>query len=220
MTDDCKPGRVALLHGLGRSRRSMRLLARRLERSGFETRLIGYPSRRLSLEELAARVRLEMLSLTPQDSAPLHAVTHSLGGIILRHIMRDAPLPGFGRAVLLAPPNSGSQMADRLAAFRLARGLWGPVLSQLVTDPQRGPQRLGPAAFGPGVIAGSLSLTPMFSPLFGGPNDGLVTVESAKVEGMADFLVLPLAHAFIMRNREVAHQCAYFLSHGSFDRLR
>jgi len=219
MTDEFKPGRVVLLHGLGRSRLSMRLLARRLERSGFETRLLGYPSRRYPLEELAAQVRREIVRLAPEDSAPLHAVTHSLGGIILRHIMKHSPLTCLGRAVLLAPPNSGSQMADRLAGFIPARSILGPVLGQLVTDPARGPQSLGPSAFGPGVIAGSLSLTPLFNPLFGGPNDGLVSVESAKVEGMADFLVLPLAHAFIMRSREVARQCAHFLDHGRFDHL-
>jgi triacylglycerol lipase len=218
-SDVTSSGYVVLLHGLGRSRFSMRLLARRLEREGFDTLLIGYPSTRFSLEELAARVRSEIDRICPEDGAPLHFVTHSLGGIILRHIMRYSPLPGFGRAVLLAPPNCGSAAADFLLRFKPARLFFGPVLSQLVTDPRRGPLSLGSADFGPGVIAGSLSLMPLFTPLFRGPNDGLVSVESAKVEGMADFIVLPLCHPFIMRSREVARHCAHFLHHGKFDIL-
>lgn len=214
-----RPGTVILLHGLGRSRLSMRLLARRLEREGFATLLIGYPSTRFSLKDLSAFVRGEILRRAPRDRAPLHFVTHSLGGIILRHIMRNNPLPGFGRAVLLAPPNSGSEMADLLAGFRLACLAIGPVLRQLGTDPNTGPASLGPADFGPGVIAGNLSLMPWFTQLFHGPNDGLVSVERAKVEGMAGFIVMPFCHQFIMRRRETARLCAHFLRCGQFDHL-
>jgi len=212
-----QPGTVILLHGLGRSRFSMRLLSQRLKRAGFATLLIGYPSTRCSLEELSAFVRGEIIRRAPLEGTPLHFVTHSLGGIILRHIMRFSPLTDFGRALLLAPPDHGSEAADCLGRFRLARLAFGPVLRQLGTDPDTGPASLGPADFSPGVIAGNRSLMPWFAPLFHGPNDGLVSVESAKLEGMADFIVLPLSHSFIMRSREVARHCAHFLKHGCFD---
>ncbi len=50
------------------------------------------------------------------------------------------------------------------------------------------------------------------------PNDGKVSVESAKLEGMTDFLVLPVSHTFIMDDEEVLSQTLHFLRHETFSR--
>jgi len=49
-----------------------------------------------------------------------------------------------------------------------------------------------------------------------GRDDGKVSVERAKLEGMKDFLVLPSTHPFIMRNEKAIAQTIYFLNHGVF----
>jgi len=69
-----------------------------------------------------------------------------------------------------------------------------------------------------GVIAGDRSFNPFGSWILDGPDDGTVSVESAKLHGMSDFLVLPAPHSFMMYDREVARQAIHFVRHGRFDR--
>ncbi len=47
--------------------------------------------------------------------------------------------------------------------------------------------------------------------------DGKVSVERAKLEGMADFLVVPHAQPFIMKSDLVIDQVLYFLEYGRFE---
>jgi len=98
---------VVLLHGLGRTRFSLSGLASHLERAGFTTWSRTYPSRRLSIaasaDEIAGAIAREL-----PLGRPLAAVTHSLGGILLRHVAERIP---FTRVVMLAPPNQGTAMS-------------------------------------------------------------------------------------------------------------
>ena len=62
----------------------------------------------------------------------------------------------------------------------------------------------------------NLSINPFYSRIIPGPDDGKVAVESARVEGAADFLVLPATHTFIMNRTDVADATIHFLETGRF----
>jgi hypothetical protein len=76
---------------------------------------------------------------------------------------------------------------------------------------------LGPANFDVGVIAGSNTTNILFSLMIPGKDDGKVSVACTRLEGMADFLVVPEAHSLIMRDHEVMRQVVTFLDTGHFD---
>jgi hypothetical protein len=59
-------------------------------------------------------------------------------------------------------------------------------------------------------------VNPIGSLLIPEDDDGTVSVSSAKLDGMTDFLVVPSSHTFIMQSAEVAEQVAHFLRHGRF----
>jgi pimeloyl-ACP methyl ester carboxylesterase len=208
---------VVLLHGLARTARSMRPMQRALARAGYPVVNAGYPSRREPIERLAdiafARVGQELQTL---QADRVHFVTHSMGGILLRQHLARNELAGLGRVVMLAPPNQGSELVDRLGGLRLFRALNGPAGLQLGTGPEGLPRRLPPVDFELGVITGSRALNPWLSWLLPRPNDGKVSVASARVEGMRDFQVLPVTHTFLMANRHVIELTLNFLRHGRF----
>ena len=209
---------VVLLHGLGRTKLSMLPLQRSLEAAGYEVKNQGYPSTTKSIEDLAPVVAQAIDACLEKQAGPVHVVTHSLGGILLRQYVHDHADAPIGRVVMLAPPNHGSEIADRFKARWWYQLATGPAGQQLGTDPSSVPNSLGPVTVHIGVIAGRRSSDPWFSHVFAGPHDGKVSVASAQLQGMQDFLVVDSGHTFMPSSPEVARQVLSFLQHGKFAR--
>jgi triacylglycerol lipase len=68
-----------------------------------------------------------------------------------------------------------------------------------------------------GVIAGTETFNPILSLYLPNPDDGKVSVESAKVEGMSDFIKVPYSHPFIMTAPTVIKQTVSFIKAGQFN---
>ena len=210
---------VILLHGLGRTDRSMAKMAERLTEQGYAVTNLDYPSRKAPIEQLSDEFLHAAVQTALKGSpARVHFVTHSLGGIVVRYYLGRHEVANLGRVVMLAPPNQGSEVADRLHDTFYYRWSTGPAGQQLTTGPESFADRLGPVAFDCGVIAGSSRVNPFFAWWVPGPSDGTVPVERARVEGMKDFLIVPCSHTFIMRDKEVIRQTEYFLRTGRFDK--
>jgi len=192
----------------------MRRLERRLREAGFATINLGYPSTRLSIDRLANFVAHELRRRG--DRGPFHFATHSMGGIVVRALAALPDAPAVGRVVMLAPPNAGSEIVDRLERVPFVRSALGAARRQLRTGAAGIPGRLGAPTFALGVIAGT---RPGFTPLqrlVPSPSDGTVSVASTRLEGMADFLEVARAHTFLMNDAEVIAQTIAFLSTGKF----
>lgn len=207
---------VVLLHGLGRTSWSMRPLEKHLKEHGFRVINLGYPSRKLPIKELSQYIEAEIKQKCTDKEADIHFVTHSMGGIIIRYYLENNQLEHLGRVVMLSPPNKGSEVVDALRKYSLFSMITGPAGLQLGTDPESIPNTLAPVEFELGIITGNTSLLLPFSRIIPGDNDGMVSVESSKVDGMKDFLIVPHGHTFIMRSQEVANQVTFFLQNGKF----
>jgi triacylglycerol lipase len=223
--DACRPTPVAaipgdyivLLHGYGRSSLSMMRLEWYLRGRGYRVINLRYQSTRNDVEGLAETcLKPALVPLEKDPNARIHFVTHSLGGIILREYLSSHPLDQLGRVVMLAPPNHGSAIVDHARRNPLWRSLLGRSLLELGTGPRDLPAKLGQANFECGVIAGDRSLNPLLSRFLSGPNDGKVTVASARLDGMSDFLVVHNSHTWLMWHRSTINQVLHFLETGRF----
>jgi triacylglycerol lipase len=211
---------VVLLHGLGRTADSMDDLAEALETAGYGTVNLDYPSRDDPIETLAmATIPSGIRQCRAKAAQKLHFVTHSMGGILLRYYLSRQPLDNLGRVVMLSPPNQGSEIADALKDNSLYQWYNGPAGQQLGTEPDGFVAGLGPVDYPVGIITGNSHAVfdVWFAKEIPGDDDGKVSVERAKVEGMTDFLVLPYSHPFIMQKKAVAEQVIHFLRHGVFN---
>lgn len=208
---------VVLLHGLARSADSMASLGDALQAAGFRPCNIDYPSRHHPIEVLAAEhVRPAIDRCVGTAVAPLHFVTHSLGGIIVRQLAATGFAPRLGRVVMLSPPNGGSEVVDKLGGLAPFRWINGPAGQQLGTAAASLPRQLGPAGFELGIITGNRSINWILSGLIPGDDDGKVSIDSAKLQGMQDFLIMPASHPFIMKKPAVMAQVVHFLREGAF----
>jgi len=206
---------VIFLHGLARTPASMDKAAAAFEESGYEVANVGYPSRKLPIEELAPLAIEAGLEECPSDSV-IHFVTHSLGGILIRYYLEQQDIPNLGRVLMLAPPNQGSEVVDGIGRFPGYKVINGPAGLQLGTNDDSVPLALGPVDYEVGVIAGTKTINFFLSQYLSNPDDGKVSVENTKVEGMADFITVPSSHPFIMKSPEVIEQAITFIRTGQF----
>lgn len=221
---------VVLLHGMLDDGGRMRRAEDALRAEGFQTINISYPSTKLDLDGLSDYVHQELSLCEQFNKAALgkgrvHFVAHSLGGLVARHYIEKHRPDNLGRVVMAGTPNNGSAFADLMAANPLMRPVFeqtfGPVAMQLREAFWRAARK--EVDYDVGVIAGSRPAH-MVAAIMGGmiappgQHDGTVSIESTKLKGMRDHLVLPLGHMEMMGAPALHAQMVHFLRRGSFAR--
>ncbi len=199
---------VFLIHGQGRNRLSLAVLAWRLRRAGYRTSLYPYNQRRQTLEEIAAGLKWRIAAR--EETTSYHLIGHSLGNVVIREGFRTGYPPGLGRVVMLAPPNAPAPLAKRLAR--------NPVYRFFTGDSG---QRLADENFysklpAPNVEFGVIAADRGIPWLHVGPNDGVIPVAITPLAGMTDFVRLRHSHTLIMNSRDTFKMVRGFLRSGRF----
>jgi pimeloyl-ACP methyl ester carboxylesterase len=200
---------VVLVHGIWMNGLDMALLGRRLRAAGFSTTHFSYHSISDSID--ANSLRLHELLAGIVDSE-VHVVAHSLGGLLVRHLLARCPDDISGSIVTLGTPHQGSQVAAKLRHSKFGSRLLGKSVEILVGSLPaiRYRQQFGVIAgskpLGIGMLLGSLEK----------PHDGTVMLSESKLEGMSDYRVMRTNHMGLLFSRQVAEEVIRFLKTGRF----
>jgi len=213
-SETATPG-VVLLHAIARTSRSLRKLERALQGDGFATLNLDYASRKKPIEALAADIHPQIAAFANSSGVPIHFVAHSMGGLLARRYIASYRPARLARVVMLGTPNGGSEIADLLKRLALYRAFYGPAGQQLSTD--QAPALAQSPDYPVGVIAGCRSLDPIASTfVLPRPNDGRVSVERSKLEGMTDHVVVRASHTRLPSHPIAIGQTIAFLRTGHF----
>jgi len=222
---------VLLLHGLMRTASSMDPIEKELARVDRDLMILqpdvakkrtsisfSYASTRdpISVHSAALRELVEHLPGQPRISM----VGHSLGNIVFRQAIGEwqrngdpkKVLPRMNRVVMLGPPNQGSSFAAKLSRLGLFETVTGNSGMQLGPSWDQFRSGLGTPPCPFAVVAGDISKSSIQNPLLSGPSDGVVTVEEAALDGMAEIASVPVVHSFLMSNSSVVRAAVSFLS--------
>jgi Predicted acetyltransferases and hydrolases with the alpha/beta hydrolase fold len=208
---------VVLIHGYNKDESDMFPLKSNLIDLGYNCVTINFPTRFGTLGDCSNVLQSELSKMLPSMSKQqrIHLVGHSMGGLIIRSYLARSSFPNLGRCVLIAPPNSGSKLAD------LAQKVVPPVskvFKPLIDLKTNGTQISKPVSFPCpeiGIIAGNKSN--LFLGIFlHNENDGRVEVDSTKLEGMKDFIVKRYGHKEIHHKYDIAILIDNFLRNGRF----
>jgi len=216
---------VVLLHGLGRTHRAMKSLAKTLREQGdYQVFNVEYPTMMGNVGQHAQSLDRVINSLDGIEQ--IHFVGHSLGNLVVRRWLHDTTdktsgkpreQARLGRMVMLAPPNQRPELASKVGQLKIARMIGGPAFRELSTGWDELAPTLATPPFEFGIIAGGRSTETGYNPLVPGDDDGVVSVASTKLPGAADFRLLPLTHTFIMNDDKVQEFTLRFLKHGYFE---
>lgn len=219
-SDDDDDGRTVtvLLHGLMRTRHSMKKLGGQLDAHGGSVPVtFGYASTRAGLPDHAKAFQNVISDWPP--TWKLQFVGHSMGNMVVRRWIHDRQTDGdhdgwldrCQAMVMLGPPNQGSQIAGRLGPtgiFSLVTGKggmqMGPTFDEIA-------ETLATPPFPFAIIAGKVDKGWLQNPLLEGPSDLVVRVDEAKLDGSASFETVPVAHSFLMDHDDVMRRVCSLL---------
>lgn len=126
---------VVLFHGIARTKKSMEKLAGFLSGHGYRVVNVAYPSTKFSLEDLVGLIRPQIDdAATNAGEGRIHLLGYSMGGLVIRALLKDYRPANLGRVIMVGTPNNGSEVADFLKSWFLYRKLYGPAGQQLITD--------------------------------------------------------------------------------------
>ncbi len=209
---------VVLLHGLARTASSMADLADQLVANNYIVVNVDYPSRLFPIKELAENsVPAGIQACLAAGATEVSFVTHSLGGIMLRYYAEHHPDVDIHRAVLLGPPNQGSEVVDNMRDVPGYKWLNGPAGQQLGTDAASVPSLLGAVKFDTAVIAGTFTINLVLSTYLPDPDDGKVSVASSRVDNMCAHLQKNVSHPYLMKDEEIIAEVINYLKDGRFE---
>ncbi len=220
---------VIVLHGLGAPRKFMNGLCDYLRsQGGYYVINFGYPSTMLTVADYAQSLDSVIRHLDGVKNVSF--VAHSMGNIVVRKYLKDLelltpamrPQVTFQRMVMISPPNHGAEAADELGDRELmakaADMLAGDVIKELA--PKKGwpalEKQLATPSFPFGIIAGGSGDSSGYLTAIPGDDDALLSIETHKLAGAADFIQTGGLHQLMPNYDEVRAATLSFLKNGYF----
>lgn len=209
---------VVLLHGWARSGKCMGAIEKNLQKAGFHTINISYPSREHTIDEIVDQYIHPNIDVS--NCEQVHFIGHSMGGIVTRYYLSKYSIDNLGKVILIASPNQGSELVQKFRTTQWIAKILGPGCLQLAKDSPL-LTSLAKPDYKVGIISADLSINPITSLFFlPGSDDGTVTVESTLLDDMTDHVTISSTHTMVLKHHITFEQINHFLAFGQFKKQK
>lgn len=201
---------IVIVHGIWMNGIAMQVIAHLLEQRGFRTHRVSYDFLGASPAENAESLCEEIRALGEPE---VHLVAHSLGGIVVLHLLNTHPELAIGRVVLLGSPVKGSDVARRVHDKAFLRPLLGRSIEKGLLGGAPGYDGRVPL----GIVTGSarFGVSSLLYPSES-VSDGVVAESETELDNVTERVSVPRSHSALIFSRLCAEHVARFIRTGTF----
>ena len=133
-----------------------------------------------------------------------------MGTGILRYYLKENSLENLGKVVFISPPSHGSHLADVPFVDKLPVML-GKVVPQFSTKKDSFVNQLGEPNYDYMILIGNKTNNPLYSMIIRGKDDGMVPLETAKMESDNFKIINNTTHTSILKDSRTMKEISDFL---------
>lgn len=210
--------KVYVIHGYANPRSIMNKIYKDVKKAGYNTENYAYDGLYTDLDTIGKNLYLKIMK---ENLDSVSFVTHSMGGLVVRAMLKysanDLAFPKIFRIVMIAPPNSGADIADFFKDAKALKKLLGPNVEKMQTDSSSYANQL-PIPYNTelAVIVGRRYRDKGYNLLIEGDNDGLISPENTLLGNEKDIAYVKYDHLGIIRRKEPRKLVVEFLKYGEF----
>ena len=206
---------VILIHGIGDSPISMLRLQKKLNKANYSVINFDYKSTKWTMDSIVVELDKSIKSCEVNFDS-IHFVVHSMGTFVVRSYLVKHKNPKFKNIVMIAPPNKGSILAEKLDHLKLFEWSYGESGQKLGKENDDFWRNYPSPKIPFGIIAGGISTREGLNPMIPGDDDGVVGVTETVLRGYSDIIKITGLHTSLPWQEKVIDQTIYFMKHEEF----
>ncbi len=206
---------VVFIHGIWGTAANLMPLAARLALEGYDPHLFSYNSVTKTPQENAEKLQRYIGRI---EADIIHLVAHSLGGIVMKHLMHSYDHARIGKTLMLGTPINGSEVAKDLNKNEIAKLVLGRATERGLlggAPPWPVGQPLGMIAGDKDVGVGKI----LKKGGLDGPNDGVVKLSETMSEEVTHRYEISYSHTAMLLTHDLAISVLCYLRDGHFEAL-
>lgn len=215
---------VVTFHGIYGREKQLRFINESLAKNGYSVVNIQYPTVDDRIEEMVDKYiapvienQIEKLNKINAErkyrnlpELKINFVVHSMGSVLLRYYLENNKLKNLGKVVLISPPSHGSHLSDNIIAD-IFKFYVGPAVAELKTNKKSFVNQLENPIYPCYVLIGNKSINPINSFIIKGKDDGMVPIETARLDGASFKIIKNTTHTTILKSQETVDEILEFL---------
>lgn len=210
--------KIYLIHGYAGLGLEMEKINQSLQKAGYHSEIISYPS---LVEDVDSVAKAVYLKIKAEKIDTVSFITHSMGGLVARsiynYIKKDDHFPFINKMVMIAPPNKGTPLADFFIQSKIISHLAGPNIKNLTTNTETGASRYPIPKCEVGIIMGVSPFKKGYNIFLEENNDGIVIPKHAMMGVEKDIAFVQSTHTLLLVNNKVIKMTLLFLKKGKFE---